>query len=278
MDKKLENFLEKDNCFFIHYASSGFYNGSSPAPRISCIILLNRKNQKVYTFSLKDYLQNYSKEEAERLSLENFKLLLDQNPNISFIHWNMTANGFGFRAIQARAKELGVELPTIPKENLFDLSSYVAYISEKKLSIKQVLWFNSLLYGDDFLDGKTEAEFFEKGKYEEICNSIDLKVNGFLEIVDLIKENKLKTEPPYQINDGLTKEERYKEAAKRSQMREKIINDIIEHNKKILKRKEEDFENSFENCEVEYKEKIDFFFFDFAHPWISLLANWIANK
>lgn len=73
-------------------------------------------------------------------------MVFDKIPNVSFIHWGMNNNGFGFKAIQARAKELGVELPTIADGNLFDLSSYVAYIAEKKLSIKQILWFNSLFY------------------------------------------------------------------------------------------------------------------------------------
>ena len=75
----------------------------------------------------------------------------------------MAAEGFGFKAIQARAKELGVDIPMPDSEHLFDLSSYVSYIAEKKLSIKQILWFNSLLIGDDYLDGKVEAEYFGKG-------------------------------------------------------------------------------------------------------------------
>ena len=33
MDNKLKDFLNRNNCFFIHYASDGFYNGSSPAPK-----------------------------------------------------------------------------------------------------------------------------------------------------------------------------------------------------------------------------------------------------
>ena len=277
MDNKLQDLLNRDDCFLIHYASNGFYNGSSPAPKISCIVIFNKKNNQCFRFTLKDHLQGHSKEEAERLLLENFKLLFDKYPNVSFIHWNMTANGFGFKAIQQRAKELRIELPKIPDENLFDLASYVAYISEKKLSIKQVLWFNSLLYGDDFLDGKMEAEYFDKGKYEEIGNSIELKVNGFVEIIDLIKDNKLKTEPPYKNNDGLTKEERYRESVKRSQMREQIIKDIMEHNKKIQAQNERILEK-FENIEPEYVEEEQFFFFDFAHPFASLFASWFANR
>lgn len=207
MDSKLQELLNRDDCYFIHYASNGFYNGSGPAPKISCIVIYNQKNDKGYRFCIKDHIQANSKEEAERLTLENFKLVFTRFPNVSFIHWNMDANGFGFKAIQKRAKELGIELPAIPDENLFDLSYYVSYISEKRLSIKQILWFNSLLYGDDFLDGKTEADYFEQGKYDEIYSSLELKVKGFSDITKLIKENKLKTEAPYQNNDGLTKEE-----------------------------------------------------------------------
>lgn len=267
MDNKLEQLLNRDDCYFIHYASNGFYSGSSPAPNVSCIVIFNKKTQNGFRFSLKDHLQANSKEEAERLSLENFKLLFDRYPNVSFIHWNMTANGFGFEAIQHRAKELGVELPAIPDENLFDLSSYVSYLAEKKLSIKQILWFNSLLYGDDYLDGKTEAEYFDKGKYEEIYNSIELKVKGFAEVVDLIKDNKFKTEPPYQNNDGLTKEERHKEAVKRSQMREQMLQDIMKHNKRVMEQTEE----------PEYVEEGGLFYYNYEHPIISLLASWFAN-
>ncbi|OLA95027.1 MAG: hypothetical protein BHW64_00815 [Candidatus Melainabacteria bacterium LEY3_CP_29_8] len=65
----------------------------------------------------------------------------------------MQSEGFGFKAISARAKELGIEFPQIPNENLFDLSSYVAYIAERKITLKQVLWFNNLL-DNEFLEGK----------------------------------------------------------------------------------------------------------------------------
>ena len=283
MDNKLQDFLNRDDCYFIHYASNGFYNGSSPAPKISCIAILNQKNSVGYRFSIKDHIQGNSTEEAERLTLENFKLLFDRYPNVSFIHWNMTANGFGFKAIQQRAKELGVELPTIPDENLFDLSSYVSYLAEKKLSIKQILWFNSLLYGDDYLDGKTEAEYFDKGKHEEIYRSVDLKVNGLSNVTKLIKDNQLKTEPPYQNNDGLTKEERREQALKLAETREKMINDIYEHNRKVQAHNErvmahnERMMEKLEDIESECAEDEGVFYYNSEHPIISLFASWFAN-
>jgi len=278
MDNKLQELLNRDDCYFIHYASNGFYNGSSPEPRISCIIIYNLKTDKGYRFFIKDNLNGNTKEQAEKLALESYKLLFDKYPDVCFIHWNMTANGFGFKAIQARAKELNVELPTIPDENLFDLSSYVSYIAEKKLSIKQILWFNSLLYGDDYLDGKTEAEYFNQRKYDEIYNSVNIKVLGFADVVKLIQENKLKIDAPYTNDDGLTKEERRQQALKISQAREEMLRDMVNHNKQILIRKEQALEEFVENFEPEYEEEHSLFFFDFNHPLISIFANLFANR
>ena len=266
MDNKLQNFLNSDNCFFIHYASDGFYNGSSPAPKLSCIVIYNFKNDMSYRFCINDYINGNSSEQAEKLMLENFKLIFDKFPKVCFIHWNMNIDGFGFKAIQARAKDFGIDLPVPDNDYLFNLSSYVSYLAEKKLSIKQILWFNSLLYGDDFLDGKTEAEYFKQGKYEEIYYSVDLKVHGFSEVVKLIQNNKLKTDAPYQNNDGLTKEEKRQQALKLAETREKIINDVYEHNRKLMEK-------------TEYYECADnLFFFNSEHPVISLFASWFANR
>ncbi len=277
MDNKLKDFINREDCYFIHYASNGFYSGSSLAPKISCIVIYNLKSDKGYRFNIADHLEGNSKEQAERLTLENFKLVFTKIPNVSFIHWNMTAEGFGFKAIQARAKELGVDIPMPDNEHLFDLSSYVAYIAEKKLSIKQILWFNSLLIGDDYLDGKTEAEYFDKGLFDRIYYSVDLKVRGFADVVKLIQENKLKIEAPYQYNDGLTKEERRQQALKLAETREKMINDIYEHNRKVQAHNERVIEQ-MEDIEPEYEEEHRFLFFDFDHPLISMFANWFLNR
>ena len=280
MDNKLKLLTEKENCFFIHYASDGFYNGSSPAPRISCIVLYNLKTDKCHTFSIADHLDNdlTNVELAESELLDDFNCFIKNLSETYFIHWNMTAKGFGFNAIKERAEELSIEFPTITEENLFDLSSYVAYIAEKKLSIKQVLWFNSLFIGDDYLDGKTEAEYFNEGKFQEILYSVELKVRGFADVVKLIQNNKLKIEPPYQNNDGLTKEERRQQALKIAEAREEMLKDMVAHNKELLKRKQEAFEEFVENYEPEVEEEHSFLFFDFAHPILSLFGNWLINK
>ncbi|MBR1942823.1 hypothetical protein IJ843_03715, partial [bacterium] len=274
-----QDFINRDDCYFIHYASDGFYNGSSPAPRISCIILYNLKNDKSVNFSLSHHLDTDLTDVglAEEEIFSDLYLFGEERPNISFIHWNMQANGFGFKAIQARADELGFDFPIPDNDHLFDLSSYVTYVAEKKLSIKQVLWFNSLLYGDDYLDGKTEAEYFNKGKFDEIYHSVDLKVRGFADVIKLIQENKLKTDAPYRHDDGLTREERRQQALKLAETREKMIKDIYEHNRKVQAHNERIMQQ-MEDIEPEYEEEHHFLFFDFDHPLISMFANWFVNR
>ena len=140
MDNRLENLLKNKNCYFIHYASDGFYNGMTPAPRISCIGIFNNSMDVRKVFSIDTYFQSHSVEDSEKFLLKEFKSFIESKPDISFIHWNMNGKGFGFKALWARAEELGINLPEIKEENLFDLASYVAYLSEKRLSIKQILY------------------------------------------------------------------------------------------------------------------------------------------
>lgn len=272
MNSKLEQFLNSNDCYFIHYASDGFYNGSSPAPKISCIVIFNDKTTEKFRFCPVDYLKGNSKEEAERLCLNRFKQIIESKPNICFIHWNMNSDGFGFKAISARAKELGVELPQISTENLFDLSSYVTDIAGKRLTLKQVLWFNNLL-DSEFLEGKTEAEYLNYGRYEEIFESVNLKTAALSMIVEEIKHNTLKTEKPYTgQSNGLSKEERREQALKVAQAREQTFKDIAEHNRRILRKREEAIERYSEEQEE------GFVFFDSEHPLLSLFASWFGNR
>jgi hypothetical protein len=268
MDSKLEAFINQDECYFIHYASNGFYNGTSPAPKISCIVIYNQKNKIKGKFSISDYINENSVTDSEKLLLLKFKSFLEEHKKISFIHWNMLAEGFGFKAIYTRAKELDIELPAIYKENYFDLASYIEYIAGKKLSIKQILWFNSIL-DEQFLDGKTEAEYFKQNKFEEILNSVHSKVVGLSCIVNNIKDNSLETENNFELQtDGLTKEERKEQNKTIIKARNKILNDIVEHNRKILnKTKQKEDEGTSTFCIL-----------DFNHPIISMIINWIGNK
>lgn len=273
MDKKLERFLNSNDCYFIHYASDGFYNGSNPAPKISCIVIYNLKTNQCHKFSISEHLDTdlTDVELAESELLDDFNFFVKKFSDVCFIHWNMQADGFGFKALQARADDLCIEFPMIPKENLFDLASYVEYLGGKKLSIKQILWFNYFL-DDYFLDGKTEAEYFARGKFGDILSSVHSKVVGLSCVVDAIRKGNLKTEKPFtEPNNSLTKEERREQALKIAQAREQILKDIVEHNRKMLRKREEAFEQSSE------KQEEGFLFFDSEHPLLSLFASWFGN-
>lgn len=111
MDNKLQDFINNDNCYFIHYACDGFYSGSCPAPRISCIVIYNMKTNQCYKFSISERLATSSidVETAELELLEDFNRFIKRLPDVCFIHWNMQANGFGFKAMQARANDFGID-------------------------------------------------------------------------------------------------------------------------------------------------------------------------
>ena len=63
------NFIDKDDCFFIHYASDGFYNGSSPAPKISCIAIFSESLKVIRVFSINTYIQSHNIENSEKFLL-----------------------------------------------------------------------------------------------------------------------------------------------------------------------------------------------------------------
>ena len=92
-------------------------------------------------------------------------------------------------------------------------------------------------------------------------------------IVEEIKHNTLKTEKLHtEQGSGLSKEERREQAPKIAQAREQTFKDIAEHNCKMLRKREEAFEQSSE------KQEEGFLFFDSEHPLLSLFASWFGNR
>jgi hypothetical protein len=94
MNIKLEKFINSDDCYLIHYSSSGFFDGCSPAPKISCIVVYNLKNGKKGKFSISDYIDKNIVEQSEKLLFLKFKNFLEQTPHLSFVHWNIFANRY----------------------------------------------------------------------------------------------------------------------------------------------------------------------------------------
>ena len=61
-----------------------------------------------------------------------------------------------------------------------------------------------------FLDGKTEAEYFKKEKFDDILASVHSKVVGLSCIVEEIKKDSLITEKSSATQHDLTKEDKRK--------------------------------------------------------------------
>ena len=269
MENKLKNFLLNDNCYLIHYACDGFYTGYGSAPRVYGIVVNDFKENRLKEV----YLDHFSKNDlhfAEIETLKNFAEFIGKKPYL--IHWNMNSDGFGFKALYARCRELGIEIEELNEENKFDLASYVEFIAGKKLSIKQILMMNYCLY-ENFLDGKKEVEAFNNRNYNAVIKSLEDKVLGLSDVVDNILNNKLKTEFPTRPDDGLTKEERRDLALKIAESRERMISDIEEHNRKVLEHNERVMEKSDAPTQEE-----GLLFYDSKHPIMSLFVNWFVNK
>ena len=78
----------------------------------------------------------------------------------------------------------------------------------------------------------------------------------------------------YQNYYGLSKEERRRIAVEVAEMRQQMFRDILEHNRRVLKHNEHVLE-AISDCE---QEDDMLFFFNSAHPLVSLFATWFANK
>lgn len=200
--KKLNN----ENAWVVHYACNGLYNGTLPAPNISCIIVCNLSCKDKRKFYVKDYLEEYSLEEAEKLLLKKFSDFINENVSKYFVHWNMNS-AFGFDAIKARAKEFNIEINDIPDENKIDLSKIAEKLAGKKLSLKQALMFNHILF-EDFQDGKDELSAYNNGEYEVIFDSVYDKAIGIEMLLESIKDGFFKFCFDEYQKSKFTKEER----------------------------------------------------------------------
>lgn len=157
--------LNDSNIWIIHYACNGLYGDLSPAPNVSCIIVSNLNCEYKRKFYVKDYLGEHSLKESEKLLLKKFADFINQNTDKYFAHWNMDSQSFGYNIINAHCRELDIEIKDIPNENKIDLLKIVEKLANKKLSLKQALMFNGMLF-DDFLNGKEKLETYNKGDYK----------------------------------------------------------------------------------------------------------------
>lgn len=272
--------LNDTNTWIIHYACDGLYDGLSPAPNVSCIIISNLSCKFKRKFYVKDYLGEYSLKESEKLLLKKFADFINENTDKYFVHWNMDSLSFGFNTISARCRELGIEINNIPNENKIDLSKIVEKLANKKLSLKQALMFNNILF-DDFLNGKDELEAYNKGNYNAVLESVHDKVIGIQMLIEVINENSFKSG----FNNTMPKS-KYTQTERKQLDKElkRYREEIFNNNKAVISKMQQDFEDDKNEVIDSYEEDLaeenngGIFVFDTGHPLLSMFANLFLNR
>ena len=268
------------NTWIIHYACNGLYADLSPAPNISCIIVRNLNCENKRKFYVKDYLGEHSFKESEKLLLKKFADFINQNTDKYFVHWNMNGQSFGFNAINARCRELEIEIKDIPNENKIDLSKIVEKLANKKLSLKQTLMFNDMLF-DDFLNDKDELEAYNKGNYNAVLESVHDKIIGIQMLIEVINENSFKSG----FNNTMPKS-KYTQTERKQLDKElkRYREEIFNNNKAVISKMQQDFEDYKNEVIDSYEEDLaeenngGIFVFDTGHPLLSMFANLFLNR
>ena len=192
----------------------------------------------------------------------------------------MDSLSFGFNAISARCRELEIEKIDIPNENKIDLSKIVEKLANKKLSLKQALMFNDMLF-DDFLNGKEELEAYNKGNYNAVLESVHDKVIGIQMLIEVINENTFKSS----FNTAMPKS-KYTQTERKQLDKElkKYRKEIFNNNKAIISKMQHDFEDYKNEVIDSYEEYLaeenngGIFVFDTGQPILSMFANLFLNR
>jgi DNA polymerase elongation subunit (family B) len=179
----------KDKICILHYACSDF---SKIPIKISVITLLEFKTKKFYTFSI---LESNEKEMLE----EFYEYIRTHNDNV-FVGWNLKNDTYGLQVIERRYKQVtGSEVP-IRLEHVFDLDSIFqkkygsCYVSHGIFGKMYSLFALNGVNLEYFIEGKREAELFDKEEIRKIEMSNICKVQGINNVLELSFANKLKIE------------------------------------------------------------------------------------
>lgn len=171
----------------LHYSSS--YITKHPV-KISSITFSEYGSNEMITYSMA------SKTEKEILC--DFFEYIQNNKDKIYVGWNLKDITYGTQVLERRYKELvGEEPPKI--RNVFDLDGIIEerygkeYIEhEPQGKLLNLLNLNNISC-NSFLEGKVEAELYEKNEFREIEMSNSCKVRGIKRILELVFDNKLKT-------------------------------------------------------------------------------------
>lgn len=206
--KKILRNIEKspEKYLIIHYSCESFFNLNGKSPRIASISVRQYNNAQTNNFSIYQIAEQYNCEVTDENYLEIEKKLLDDFFNFvkmkldkTWLHWNMRDSSFGFGALELRYKVLGGSPTVIDNDKKIDIGHLFkqyyggGYIGNPH--IKSLLELNKF-NPKQFLDGKEEAEAFDKGEYVTLSLSTSSKVNLFSTFITYAINGDLLTKTP----------------------------------------------------------------------------------
>lgn len=200
---------ERRSIMLVHYSCESFYNrpnGSSA--RITSIAVRAFATGQTTSFSIHQMAeregiapdqiaQRY--DELEKQMLKEFSAYAKQHQDKSWVHWNMRDVNYGFPAIAHRSRVLGYTPSMPPEDKLFDLARTLYRLFGPRYAphprLKNVVGMNHIT-DLDMLDGKQEAEAFERGEYVKLHLSTLRKVDIVANILERVEDGRLKTAAP----------------------------------------------------------------------------------
>ena len=189
MSNKLDDLESiKNKICLLHYACSDF---SIDPIKISTITIFEYTLKKAHTFSIID--------STEKEMLVKFFEYIKNYPEWVFVGWNLKSITYGVQVIERRYKQLLNEEIPFEIKPVFDLDSiiqekYGTSVSHGMYGKMQKLFEMNSINLTYFLDGKTEAELYDKNEIRKVEMSNDSKVQGMKKILDLLFEDNLKVE------------------------------------------------------------------------------------
>lgn len=201
----------KENYIIIHYACENFKIGQT----ISAIAVRQYEDGQTESFSLNKTAQLLNIDQKnikenfdciEKKMLDDFFSYVYQHINNYWIHWNMSSDNFGFKALEHRYKVLGGTPTIINDSKKINLSHLFVDLFDKgyakhprledlmdKNHIKPLDFYPGFDKNPDKID---EIDLLHLGRYKEIQISCLRKVDIFANFLNLAIDDKLKVRTP----------------------------------------------------------------------------------
>lgn len=180
--------MERKICI-LHYACSNFQK--TPV-EISSIALVEYKDKKSHVFSRIEF--------SEKDMLVNFYDFLMEHPDYVLVGWNLKDITYGVEVIDRRYQQIMGEGAPIKCGKVFDIDGIFqnahghTYVSHGELGKMHSLFVLNEINVSHFINGKMEAELFERDDLRKIELSNVCKADGIKNVIKLSFDNKLKTE------------------------------------------------------------------------------------